>query len=281
MNTETPAWLTDKIESTWDRESASESSRIFAQGFSSAFDEAQHNAVNMTHQKAMLDVNQKNLEITAQSNELSAQQRDQPAWMDYQSKALKDPSTPQPGWESQKYQSMGESFGMKLQANEIAKQKVQNSLDIAKVKSDSDAARIQAIKDNNAANIKSREKIAELKKSADDDFTPKEIPFGNATLIQLGPHRWQYVRGEVVKEMSPDKLLAFANGLDDGNPNKDFLKKAAEVAAVKQVTKTPAVGGKATQAGKPTTGRVVVKGPNGESGTMEKDDTLPEGWKIE
>lgn len=240
VDTQVPAWLTDKIEATWQRESASESSKIFAEGFSSSYDQAHHDAVNMTHQKSLLDLQEKHLQIQAQTEEIEAQKKDAPVWMQYQVAALKDPATPQPAWQSSKYQTMGHQFVWKQQADEIQKQKIQSTLDAHQLAADTAQDKIDAQKEIAAANNKSRETIANLKKQADDGFTPKTIQYGNSSLVQLGPHRWQYVRGDTVKKMTPLQLQAFANGLSDDDPNKDYLKKAAEVAAVKQTKSTPA-----------------------------------------
>jgi hypothetical protein len=234
----------------------------------------------LTLQSNELGLQEKQLQIQGQTQEFSAQREDAPIWMQYQSDALKDPTTPQPAWQSQKYQTMGQQFVWKQQAEELQKQKIQTTLDAAKIKADTDRQRIDAMQSIAAANNKSRETIANLKKQADEGFTPKEIPFGNATLIQLGPHHWQYVRGEVAKVMTPDKLQAFANGLSDENPNKAFLLKAAEVAAVKQVTGNKSAS---TSAATPKPDDLVtVINPSGKHVKIKKsdlDDALKQGYQ--
>ena len=119
-------------------------------------------------------------------------------------------------------------------AIKVKQTEADNKIAAAKIKADTDAAKIQAQRDIAAGHDKTRETIANVKKQADAGFEPKVIQYGTSQLVQLGPHRWQYVRGDTVKQMTPLQLQSFANGLSDDDPNKDYLKKAAEAAAVNQ-----------------------------------------------
>jgi hypothetical protein len=159
-------------------------------------------------------------------------------------------------------------------AIKVKQTEADNKIAAAKIKADTDAARIQAQRDIAGANNKSRETIANLKKTADDGFTPKIIPYGNSTLVQLGPHRWQYVRGDTVKAMNPKQLFDFANGLSDDDPNKDYLKKSAEAAAVNQTKgKKPATTSQAAPQVEPAANDLVtVINPSGKTVRIKSSD---------
>jgi len=119
------------------------------------------------------------------------------------------------------------------QAIEVKKTEAQNKLDVAEMNANTARQKILATKDIAAekASIE-RAKVESIKAG----FTPQIVQYGDAKLVQISPNRWQYVRGQTAKDMTPTQMQTFANSLDDDDINKPLLLKAAEVMAVRQAT---------------------------------------------
>lgn len=78
------------------------------------------------------------------------------------------------------------------------------------------------------------------------------------------------IKGSDSKKMTPNQLMALSKALPDTDPRKQEFLDAAVSAGEAQISKP------APSTAKPS--RVRVKGPNGQTGTIDANDTLPAGW---
>jgi len=225
-----------------------ESNMNFMQAWGRGFLEAQDSNYDLKQKMAMLSLEEQKTALDIQHMTLDDKKqgmKEYPEWLkatggDWK-KMMTTPFDGTSNFAAELVAKQKQQAWMRSIQEEAANAKMtdaENRVKVAQIKAETDAQRIAAQKEISAANIKSRETIATLKKQADEGFTPREIPFGNATLVQLGPHRWQYVRGQTAKVMTPLQLQTFANSLDPKDPKKAILLEAAENEAVQQVTGT-------------------------------------------
>lgn len=196
---------------------------------------------DVKQKSALLSLEQKNAALTMQGMQIDDQRqgmKEFPDWMRSTggdpNKMLTTPFTGTSQTAAQMVEKAQQAAWMRTNQQKAVEAKMNDTeakVTIAGIQADAklEAAQISAA---------TRQKIAELSKSADAGFTPRTIPMpAGAKLVQLGPKRWQYVKGDGVnKPLTALQLQTLAGGLDDSDPNKDLIKKGAELMAVKQVT---------------------------------------------
>ena len=125
----------------------------------------------------------------------------------------------------------------KQQAQEIQKQKTENTLEFQRQTEAQKAAQLEETKRHNQA--VEAEKITGMAAPETKEFDD------GSKLIHVSPNRWQYVKGGATKGMSTRQLMDFSKSLKDLDPKDttasiiDEALKSEAVQQVKGVKGTP------------------------------------------
>lgn len=107
----------------------------------------------------------------------------------------------------------------------------------------------------------------------DEQPQTKTLPDGTIMAWKPRGNAIHIIKGPDSKKMTPSQLLALGKALPDTDPRKQEFIDAAVSAGEAQIGKSKTAP---TATAKPT--RIRVKGPNGQTGTIDSTDTLPQGW---
>ena len=117
----------------------------------------------------------------------------------------------------------------KQQAQEIQKQKTENTLEFQRQTEAQKAAQLEETKRHNLA--------VEAEKTSMTAPETKEFDDGSK-LIHVSPNRWQYIKGGATKGMSTSQLMAISKSLKDLDPKDataSTIDEALKSEAVQQV----------------------------------------------
>ena len=213
----------------------------FFDAFHDVLGRQQDSFYDVKQKSALLGIEQKQSDLKLQEMQIDDQRRgvqEFPEWMRATGgdprKMLTTPFTGTSQSAAVKVQQAQQAAWMRVNQETAIQAKMADTDAKVEIANTQAQARLEAARETNATRLN----IAEVSKTADAGFVPKTIPVaGGAKLVQLGPNRWQYIKGDATnKTLTALQLQALAGALDPGDPNKELILKGAEMMAVKQVT---------------------------------------------
>jgi hypothetical protein len=129
----------------------------------------------------------------------------------------------------------------KQQAQEIQKQKTENTLEFQRQTEAQKSADLDERKRHNQA-------VEAEKTTGMDNPQTKEFDDGSK-LIHVSPNRWQYVKGGVTKGMSTGQLMALSKSLTDLDPKDTTAATINEALKAEAVQQVKGIKSKPTKAG--------------------------------